>query len=112
MRRLLLILLIALLPLRSGVGDAMAVGMAAGAVAHNRAQAAMPADCPMHASGDPSATGTPCSSCDTCGLCVATAPAPLVCVPGSATPSHAAPTLPARHFASAALWPRFKPPIT
>ena len=35
MRRLLLILMIALLPLRGLAGDAMATGMAAGQMAHN-----------------------------------------------------------------------------
>ncbi len=80
MRHLLLALLIALLPVRGWVGNAMAVDMAAQRAVAVSGQAAMPADCPMHAQAaeqsggtDAGTAGTLCADCDTCQLCLALA---------------------------------------
>jgi len=79
MRYLLVALMIALLPLRSWVGDAMAMGMAAQQVEIAEAKlpaerfiAAMPEDCAMLVTAN-SESAVQCSGCDTCNLCLAIA---------------------------------------
>jgi hypothetical protein len=74
-RRLILIVMIALLPLRSWAGDVMSIGMNASTQAVGEA---MPADCPMHASAaaaepvDPvvGSSSTATLVCDVCDLCL------------------------------------------
>jgi len=101
MHRLLLILLIALLPLRSLAGDVMAVH----AVQAQAMQAAMPADCPMQHGADGLA-----ASCGDCQLCVAVADlqaqSPQILV-GLA---HPAPSAAPVAFYSAPSRPGLKPP--
>lgn len=128
MRIFILILAIILLPLRSWVGDAMAVSMvtqhlAASAVSAQAADAqpgptiatAMPADCPMHAQSSPGAgieSWGVCTSCDACTLCLALVAGSQ---PGNQLLTwlpHAPRAGPAVSFASVALAPAIKPPIS
>jgi hypothetical protein len=126
MRVLLLALMIALLPVRGWVGNAMAVDMAAqqarqaqqaAADAEPGVQAsAMPEDCPMHAQASdpeaPATNGAHCNGCDTCELCLALAS--LVwpgLQPAGFTP-HAEPLADGSHFNSADRASGFKPPIS
>ncbi|WP_143762907.1 hypothetical protein [Ramlibacter tataouinensis] len=122
MRPWLLILMVALLPLRGWVGDAMAgealarqvVAMAADA----QASAPHPPDCHGHAAassdaGDVSApdlhAGEVCSHCQLCMLLALRAPE------GGFTavrPVHALPAFGADRYASAPLPPLLKPPIS
>jgi hypothetical protein len=133
MRILLLALMIALLPVRGWMGNAMALDMASQAVAKAQktgspvpasvvidADASMPADCPMHAQfADKAAAGTDvqaggvhCNACDTCELCLALATstwpdaAPLAFAP------HVAPLAAGYRFSSADSFSSFKPPIS
>ncbi|MDO9201818.1 MAG: hypothetical protein Q8K34_14065 [Hydrogenophaga sp.] len=140
MRHLLLALLIALLPLRAWVGDAMAVSMlghpAAGAVAtaeHPPASTHAHPDCPDHAGGVPlpvtavsdlhdSAHGMGTHPVDApqpdhhqhsaCDVC--NGPALVVSLPlaPNASQAHTLLTLPAERFASVALQQGIKPPIS
>lgn len=85
MRFWLVALMITLLPLRSWVGDAMALGMASHQVALQQAgaaqtavagaetNAAMPEDCQMHSAAQTVNEPPPCHGCDTCELCLAIA---------------------------------------
>ena len=113
--RLLIILLIALLPLRSWAGELMGVQMATGSAAAQLASAAMPADCPMLSAADkdhakPAQPGSEC--CASCELC--TPMAELV----SAMPEVVAFAAEAKllmgrvDFQSAAPAPMLKPPIS
>lgn len=139
MRRLLLILMIALLPLRGWAGDAMATGMAAGqmaqmqqthvateniaAHAHAASEKAhfdydiaaphtgpMAADCAGHGADDGDA-----SHCDTCSACQA-CHAVALAHSGHKVPStfqaFALPHSAADQFASADAALRQKPPIS
>jgi hypothetical protein len=79
MRSLMLILLVALLPLRMWAADGMAVTMAGQQLASAGLSSAgsMPADCPMAADA-PALQGAadepaPMGHCGTCHLCAATA---------------------------------------
>ncbi|MDP3171916.1 MAG: hypothetical protein Q8M91_16415 [Polaromonas sp.] len=125
MRYLLFALMIALLPLRGWVGNAMAVDMAsqqtlqahAQTQAEGKASPAMPDDCPMHAGAtaetatDPLSAGH-CNDCDTCELCLALASftwpsgAKASFMPGGGLPSAGHP------FSSAEGSTRLKPPIS
>lgn len=122
MRVLLLALMIALLPVRGWVGNAMAVDMAAQQTLQTRSEgktpAAMPEDCPMVAGAAAGATGDPataaghCNDCDTCELCLALAsfswPSGAL---GSFTAAGESPS--GRHrFSSAEGGTRLKPPIS
>jgi hypothetical protein len=130
MRILLLALMIALLPVRGWMGNAMALDMASQAVAQAQktgagvsaqADAAMPPDCPMHAqqadpdaySADAAAAGTVhCNGCDTCELCLALATATW---PDGVRPTitrHAAPLAAGYRFSSADRFSTQKPPIS
>jgi len=138
MRHLLLALLIALLPLRGWVGDAMATQMAAGQLQHQQTQAAPPAshgheameahagheeastevsvtlhDCAGQAdeSGSHAADGH-CETCAACQACHTVALSPTA--PGLVA-AFSAPTLPrqaADQFASADAALGQKPPIS
>jgi hypothetical protein len=119
MRILVLALMIALLPLRGWVGDAMAMS-SVGSSAAAQADDVMPADCAMRG-GDAAASHgqlassphkTPCAACDSCELCL-----PLF-MQEPASPAvgrplrHAVPVANAAHFASVQRNPALKPPIS
>ena len=113
MRHFVLALMIALLPLRGWVGDAMAMEMAA---ADANAGNIVQAECPGHAAlplqdGDSPtpAHGESCSACQIChsvALTAMLAPMPSVSMPAAA-PRTAAPL-----FTSAERAAGFKPPIS
>jgi hypothetical protein len=121
MRAIVLLLMIALLPLRMWAADGMALRMAhAEMVAMDRpdmAQTAMPDDCPMmaKASGSTdvqdSSSPTTHASCLTCQLCAALATGST-----GLTGRHAQPVAPpdraSRRFASADPLQELKPPIS
>ncbi|SFU41095.1 hypothetical protein SAMN05216350_101820 [Polaromonas sp. YR568] len=139
MRHLLLALLIALLPLRGWVGDAMATQMAAGQIQHSQSQeqgqhhgalaadhsgheetaeapqapqAAEP-DCAGHSSGESThmADGH-CESCAACQACNTVALSLMETSPNPVFKSTAQPRLAADSFASADAALRQKPPIS
>ena len=136
MRRLLLILMIALLPLRGWAGDAMATGMAAGqaqqmqqmhVATENIATHAHPAsakadfyhetvalpDCAGHDAGNGDHAGN--SHCDTCSACQACHTVALTHSAPDIAPVFHAFALPysaADQFASADAALRQKPPIS
>jgi len=135
MRLLVLALMIALLPMRGWVGNAMAVEMAAQQATQARQAApgaetgaeaaAMPEDCPMLTKASspsgtagnkqgpeaPLADSSHCKGCNTCQLCLALAsftwadPQPFAFTPHT---SPAGGSL----FSSADRAPGFKPPIS
>ncbi|MBA3592221.1 MAG: hypothetical protein H0W47_00270 [Polaromonas sp.] len=122
MRVLLLALMIALLPVRGWVGNAMAVDMAAQqslAATPASAEAVsdtsiMPPDCPMHAQADAeeAAAGAHCSSCNTCQLCLALASFAWDPPASATTVPHAGPAASVQHFSSAERISSLKPPIS
>jgi hypothetical protein len=134
MRFLLLALMIALLPVRGWMGNAMAVDMASQAVAKAQktgsvspasavtdAEASMPEDCPMHAQPadkDAGSTGAQvagsvhCNACDTCELCLALATSTWREAATPAFTRHAAPLAAGYLFSSADSFSSFKPPIS
>lgn len=117
MRHWLLILMIALLPLRGWVSDAMAVEMS-GAQPHAWVAEAADADhpCPEHSAtatadhdnhgsgGDH--THTACDVCNGPALALAAAPAQTL------PPAHSVMVLPVEHFASTEAQRGVKPPIS
>jgi hypothetical protein len=117
MRHLLLALMIALLPLRGWIGDAMAMAMLA-APAHtmNQAAATDAAPCPDHAltsdgagTQDGSTTDHAHKSCDVCnGPAMALS---ALAVP-NVTPVHGMLAPPAERFASSEPQRGIKPPIS
>ena len=129
MRRFFLILMIALLPLRGWVGDAMAMEMlvqhpiamqniAASAdksSANGLFDAEMQAECPGHAEpATPVSDSGPshCGSCPLCQIChTVAAPAPWSIQP-SGWLSHALPEVAHTRFASAPAAFALKPPIS
>jgi hypothetical protein len=131
MRFLLLALMIALLPVRGWMGNAMAVDMASQAVmkaqkagsqqdATLTAEDSMPADCPMHAQGagtdaaSPevgSSGGSHCNACDTCELCLALATSTWPDAAAVSFARHIAPLAMGYRFTSADSFSSFKPPI-
>jgi hypothetical protein len=73
-RRLFLILLVLVLPLRAVAGDFMALGMATMPAPAAAPSAAMPPDCLMHMAGagklgDSSSPQTGEAQCESCALC-------------------------------------------
>jgi hypothetical protein len=133
MRIWLLVLMIALLPVRGWLGNAMAVDMASQAVAKAQkagspvpanvvidAEASMPADCPMHAQSadtaaaaiDAEAGSVHCNACDTCELCLALATSTWSDAATLAFAPHAAPLATGYRFTSADRFSSFKPPIS
>ncbi len=133
MRILLLALMIALLPVRGWMGNAMAVDMASQVVAKAQkaptaestgtvadSDASMAADCPMHAqSADNAAadreaqvSGVHCNACDTCELCLALATSTWPGASALAFAPHLAPLATGYRFSSADSFSSFKPPIS
>lgn len=122
MRYLLLALMVALLPVRGWVGNAMAVDMASQQVLQAQAgvetSPGMPEDCPMHAGSaadtvpDPAKAAGHCKDCNTCELCLAlasftwSAGAMASFTPAAVPPSAGHP------FSSAERSTRLKPPIS
>ncbi len=126
MRVLLLALMIALLPVRGWVGNAMAVDMAAQQVATAQqaapdaepgaAASAMPDDCPMFAQASqadtPVADGAHCNGCNTCELCLALASFTWPGLQAASFTPHAEPLAGGTLFTSADRASGFKPPIS
>ena len=131
MRLLLLILMMALLPLRGLAGDVMAIRMAAqlpsdGAevvvaipVAELVVAAASHADCMGHANATPDqgplpATGSSghCSTCPTCQVCFSVALPVLAEVWSTAPLPNSVPRIGVSVFFSAVSAPSLKPPIS
>jgi hypothetical protein len=115
MRRLFLLLMIVLLPLRGWAGDLMGVQMAIGGLA-SHSVGAMPADCPMrsmHASGhdtSPAPAGT--EGCTSCDLCLPMAQCASLRFDLVAFAALAAPPMGGVAFFSASAALAFKPPIS
>lgn len=124
MRILFLAFMIALLPLRSWVGDAMAMGLGSHAMTAAQAEVMPPAaaDCHDHSGHAPvldhlaaqhsEAHDQDCGSCSACQICHSVALA-------SALPSYTPSPLPdvppasaTRQLASAERAPGYKPPIS
>lgn len=117
--------MIALLPLRGWVGNAMAVDMAAqqvamapqaALVAEAGAEAsAMPEDCPMFGKASeketPVADGAHCNGCNTCELCLALASFTWPGLQPAGFIPHAEPLAGGTLFTSAERTSSFKPPI-
>jgi hypothetical protein len=119
MRRLLLVFMIALLPLRGLVGDAMAVAMTS-LPSHERAPSvAMGATpCPDHAAAvqpahdDPSAHDDAEHQHAVCDLCNGPAMTRALPSDAQATPAHSLHVPPIEHFASSEPHRGSKPPIS
>lgn len=133
MRVLLLAFMIALLPVRGWVGNAMAVDIAAQQMlqarqavpgAESGAEApAMPEDCPMLAqageqadmAGNTEASvadGAHCKGCNTCQLCLALASFTWNTLQPAGFTPHAGPLAGGVRFSSADRISGFKPPIS
>ena len=124
MRHWFLVLLIALLPLRSGLADAMAVGMLCPPAASTHVMAGMDADehqqhqqhgdgHQMDAPAQPT-TASPCqdgSLCSACQICHSAAVVPTELPPLLSEQARAAPTSALGGFASAERALVLKPPI-
>ncbi|MES2941753.1 MAG: hypothetical protein V4772_02660 [Pseudomonadota bacterium] len=125
MRYLIVIIMIALLPLRGWAGHVMAVDMAslqvaaakkaAASQAANDIIAAMPADCPMLAQAgadeEPATSSAHCS-CDTCELCLALASVKDSGFFQAVFTPHTAPRAANTGFSSADRSAGLKPPIS
>jgi hypothetical protein len=129
MRRLVLILMLVLLPLRGWVGEAMAMDMLAqyvgatqtvatnahGISAEATFDAEMQMDCHEAVEADHSQAESGASHCGTCPLCqmchTVAAPAPFEALPAPWLP-HAQPTTGPTRFASAPAAFALKPPIS
>lgn len=124
-RILFLALLIALLPLRGWVGDAMAMERTAAALAQTAEHSLMVdmadhhADCHghaatvnAHAEAAPPSMADDCGSCTACQIChtLALTPVSLTSVPSPHLAGH--PDAPVITFSSAERAPGFKPPIS
>lgn len=131
MRHFVLVLMIALLPLRGWVGDAMAMELAPSRMAahalptaepaqgpHHGAMAAAgmaaPADCPGHAAAqdETQPKAADCNTCTACQSCHAVALTPSFPHLAPAPLPANRPLAAAHHFASAERAPGFKPPIS
>ena len=136
MRHVILVLMIALLPLRGWVGDAMAMELIPArmvahalqadesmpAPAHHGAMGAagmaapppMHADCPGHAGAPDEAQpkAADCSTCTACQICHAVALTPFFPHLAPAPLPANRPLAATHHFASAERAPGFKPPIS
>jgi hypothetical protein len=126
MRLLLLVFMIALLPVRGWVSDAMAIDMAAQQMrmAQQAPGEPMAEDCPMNAqtSAVPSVdapvdasqaneTASPCN-CNACDLCLALASLTFSRVAAVAFVPHAPPPASGTRFSSAERGLNLKPPIS
>ena len=130
MRHLLLVLMIALLPVRGWAVDVMALSMAAGHLNaienvtaeaidtratgqfESEKQATMPADCPMQMQATDSAGTVGCHGCNTCQLCMAVVTGYPMTPVGAASLPQATPAIGSISFSSAERAPGFKPPIS
>ena len=127
MRRCILILMIALLPLRVWAGGAMVVGMAAQQLVANAngfiAAAAPQSDCAVHShaaaaavNDQEEAQGAPadaqCSTCTSCQVCSSTALLVQTGAHAGNALSHSVPVIVGAAFTSAAPAPGLKPPIS
>ena len=117
MRIWLLVILIALLPLRSWAGDAMAGQLLAQQLAAaTQAEAAAPmADCPGHAAMDAADAGTDAGAsacCEQCQLCSSVSPRLAVGVALEPPLTHARPIAAQPRFASASSLRLLRPPIS
>lgn len=116
MRHLLLALLVAMLPLRGWVGDAMATGMltqhiSAVQTAPQGTQAKPTTDCHGHAASAEEQDGTQ-HNCATCNLCHSVASAPVLAHwQPACVPAHL-PTTGKRSYTSADTVAGLKPPIS
>lgn len=111
MRRLVLLLMIALLPARMWAAELMTLRMAEAELAPTAI--AMPADCPMLATAgaDDQAAQPAGKLCIACPLCAAVAAA-AIAVAGPAPAPLPASKAPASRYASAEARPEHKPPIS
>ncbi|MCR5882336.1 hypothetical protein LRS03_05470 [Rhizobacter sp. J219] len=109
MRRWLLLLMIALIPLRGLAGELVVVEVSINATLYEASQAApaqaMPADCPMH-------TGDSAQNCTACGLCVPMAEPASISLQTANAAVHEQPFAPRAAFHSASLAPAVEPPIS
>lgn len=117
MRIFVLILMIALLPLRTWAAEGMAVRMAHGQIGAVQMadSGTMPGDCPMmvrgdaHSSGDSETTaGAQCTSCHLCAVAACTPQLERAAGPAPAR----APERPTSRYLSAHLTPDLRPPIS
>ena len=116
-RFLAIALMLVLLPLRGWTGDVMAVNMAASTVVQAKMgsmtnQAAMPADCAMHAQPPTDDASAYCSNCDTCELCLAVANLTFATWADTQQTRHSAPSAFDASFSNAAKAVNLKPPIS
>ena len=116
-RFLLIALMLVLLPLRGWAGDVMAVNMAATAVVQAKmdsttSQAAMSADCDMHAQPSTETAAPYCSTCDTCEMCLAVANLTFATWVDMQQPRHCAPVAFDASFSNAVRAMQLKPPIS
>ena len=117
MRRLLLLLLIALVPLRAIGAEVMVVTMFGQSQQHQASASEMPADCPMLAHGtrgsdesDESDDGTSApAGCLTCHFFLGAPPVPVQAREHGA---HLPPAVHAVRFASASTSREHRPPIS
>jgi hypothetical protein len=113
-KRLVILLIIALLPLRGWAGDLMSVQMAAGGLPAQ--VGAMPADCPMLSvqvdAGDVSQAPTGPTGCASCDLCLPMAELASQQFGVITFAAHTAPAIDGVDFCSAATALAFKPPIS
>lgn len=117
MRHLVLVLMLALLPLRGWVGEVMAAQMATASPSQpGQAHTAAPApqaDCAGHGADDTAADGAEhngtCTACDICHAVAVTTTAPKL---AAALLPAALPQAATFRFASAERTPGFKPPIS
>lgn len=113
-KRLFILLLIVLLPLRGLAGDLMGVQMATSGLAAG----AMPADCPMKAMHAPTAAHEESAGlanadgCTSCDLCLPMAGLPSLRFDGFGFVAHAAPPMGGVVFFSASPVLALKPPIS
>ena len=116
-RFMLFALMLVLLPLRGWAGDVMAVNMAATAAVQAEmdsmtSQAAMPADCAMHAQPSTDDAAAHCSNCDTCDMCLAVANLTFVTCTDIQQVRHSAPLAADASFSTAIRAVNLKPPIS
>jgi hypothetical protein len=134
MRHFVLALMIALLPLRGWVGDAMAMELASETLeqpvsaiesganhahammvaADSDAKTLMHADCQEHAPSpdDSSQAASDCETCTSCQICHTVALTPTLPQLAAASVPAARPQAASTFFASAERAPGFKPPIS
>lgn len=130
MRHLLLVLMIALLPVRGWAVDVMALSMAAGQLNaietiateaintgeksqfYSESQASMPTDCPMQIQAPDNTSAGVCHGCNTCLLCMAVVTGYPMTLAGAASLPQAEQAFGSASFTSAERAPGFKPPIS